>query len=314
MSVDFKKVCITGGAGFIGSKLARQLVERGHEVTVLDNLSVGKASNLPAEVRLIEGDLLDSDACQKAMEGAGMLFHMAARVAIRSSFEFVVEDTTTNVAGTAAALRAAWKSGTVRKVVTASSMGIYSDNPARTPVSENHASEPVAPYGISKLAAEKLTHNMAAASGMDSVVLRLFNTYGTGQKLSPYVGVVTIFTNKLRQGQAPTIFGDGLQTRDFVHVEDVVSGFLAAMDTKVTGQTFNIGTGVGTTVRAVYDCVAKALGSNIEPNFEPAAPGELRYSVADISRAKSILGYQPRHEFSSSIGAVVQEIASSPVA
>lgn len=311
MPQSFRRACVTGGAGFIGSRLVKRLLERGIEVTVLDDLSTGLVSNLPPAARLIQGNLLDASRCEEAVRGSDILFHLAARVAIRSSFEFVVEDTSTNVAGTAGALRSAWKAGTVRKVITASSMGVYSDSPTPDPIPETHPTEPVAPYGISKLAAERLTHNMAAAAGMDSVALRLFNTYGPGQRLSPYVGVVTIFVNKLRKGEKPVIYGDGQQARDFVHVDDVVSGFLAAMDSSVTGETFNIGTGQARTVRSVYDTLAEILGSSMEPDHLPPAPGELRYSVAGIAKARQALGYAPKHEFTTSIRQVVEEIMAA---
>lgn len=304
----YHKACVTGGAGFIGSRLARRLLQEGLEVAILDNLSVGLETNVPSGARLIVGDVLDAAACAEAIKGCDILFHLAARVAIRSSFEFVVEDTMTNVSGTASAMRAAWKSGTVRKVITASSMGIYADSSERAPIGEEYRAEPVAPYGVSKYAAECLTHNIAANTGMESVALRLFNTYGTGQRLSPYVGVITIFVNKLRQGQSPTIFGDGMQTRDFVHVDDVVSGFMQAKDSAVSGQTFNIGTGHGVTVRSVYDAVSKAMNVSLSPEFAAALPGELRYSVASIEKARRLLGYAPRHQFETSITPVVQEM------
>jgi UDP-glucose 4-epimerase len=307
----FRKACITGGAGFIGSRLAGGLLDQGLDVTVLDNLSVGLKANVPSGAKLIVGDLLDSAACQEAMQGCDILFHLAARVAIRSSFEFVVEDTMTNVSGTAAAMRAAWKSGSVGKVITASSMGVYADSITKQPVTEDHSTDSVAPYGISKYAAERLTHNIAANTGMESVALRLFNTYGRGQRLSPYVGVVTIFTDKLRQAQRPTIYGDGLQTRDFVHVDDIVSGFLCAKDASVSGQTFNIGTGEGVTVLSVFEALATAMGSSLEPEFAPAIPGELRHSVANIQKARALLGYEPKKRFESSIGQVVEEILAS---
>jgi UDP-glucose 4-epimerase len=311
VSRNFHRACVTGGAGFIGSRLVKRLLERGIEVTVLDDLSTGLAANVPPDARLIQANLLDTVRCEEAVRGCDILFHLAARVAIRSSFEFVVEDTSTNVSGTASALRAAWKSGSVRKVITASSMGVYSDSSTPDPIAETHPTEPVAPYGISKLAAERLTHNMCEAAGIDSVALRLFNTYGKGQRLSPYVGVVTIFVNKLRKGQRPVIYGDGLQARDFVHVEDVVSGFVAAMDSPVSGETFNIGTGKARTVRSVFDALASVLRCSIEPEYLPAAAGELRYSVACIDKARTALGYAPKHEFESSISQVVEEIMSA---
>ena len=308
MNNTYHRACVTGGAGFIGSRLVRRLLESGMDVCVLDNLSVGRAEHLPAAARLVRGDLLDGAACHDALAGCDILFHLAARVAIRSSFDFVVEDTMTNVAGTASILRAAWKIGSVRKVIAASSMGVYSDSASPDPVAESHPTEPASPYGISKLALEKLTHNMASTAGFESVVLRLFNTYGPGQSLSPYVGVVTIFVNKLRSGAQPTIFGDGQQARDFVHVDDVVSGFLAAMRAKVPGSTFNIGTGRARTILDVYRAVAKAMDSDIQPVFSEAAAGELRYSVADIGNAAKHLGYKPARTFDSAIAEVVGEI------
>jgi UDP-glucose 4-epimerase len=278
------------------------------DVIVIDNLSVGRRSNIPADVELVEGDILDVERTQSAVRGCDIVFHLAARVAIRSSFEFVVEDTVTNVAGTASVLRAAQRSGSVKKVVSTSSMAIYSDAPSPEPVNEGHPARPVSPYGISKLAAENLTHNLCAAAAIDSVVLRLFNTYGPGQKLSPYVGVVTIFVNKLANSERPIIFGDGMQSRDFVHVDDIVRAYVRAMQSEISGETFNIGTGRSTTINQVYRLVAAHMGCALEPEHAPSVPGELRFSVADISKARYLLGYEPSHEFAASIGSVVDEI------
>jgi UDP-glucose 4-epimerase len=317
VGLKFRRACVTGGAGFIGSHLVRRLLALDMEVVALDNLSVGVRSNVPAGARLVECDILDINQTESAIRGCDIVFHLAARVAIRSSFEFVVEDTMTNVSGTASVLRAAQRSGSVRKVICTSSMAVYADSPTPDPVSEEHLARPISPYGISKLAAESLTHNMCAAAGIDSVVVRLFNTYGPGQKLSPYVGVVTIFVNKLARSEQPVIFGDGLQARDFVHVEDIVSGFICAMDGDVSGETFNIGTGQATTVNEVYRLVAGHMRAPGEPNHVPAAPGELRFSVADISKARKILGYSPRRGFAASVGAVADEIltgSTSPLA
>ena len=210
-------IFVTGGAGFIGTHLVRTLLPRGRPVTVFDNLSTGKFENVPAGATLVVGDVTDGDALARAMLGHSVLVHLAARVAIRSSFDFAVEDTLVNVVGTATVMRAARAAGTLRQVVAASSMAVYADSPIPTPIDEDHPVSPISPYGISKLALEQLVHRMAADAGMASTVLRFFNTYGQGQALSPYVGVVTIFANALRDGKAPTIFGDGEQCRDFVH-------------------------------------------------------------------------------------------------
>jgi UDP-glucose 4-epimerase len=309
MGYRCQHACVTGGAGFIGSYVVRALLGRGIEVSVLDNLSVGRRSNLPAEARLVVGDILDPVKVNEALAGCDALLHLAARVAIRSSFDFVVDDTTTNCVGTACVLRCAQKTKSVRKVIATSSMAVYADGPGPVPLDEQYPTRPISPYGISKLAAESLTHTMCAAAGKHSTVLRLFNTYGPGQALSPYVGVVTIFVNKLLHGEIPVIFGDGEQCRDFVHAEDVAQGFVAALESDISGETFNVGSGRPLTVNAVFQAVKSVLGKSTHAEHVPAVPGELRYSVADIGKARRLLGYQPSHLFQSSINAAVQEIA-----
>jgi UDP-glucose 4-epimerase len=305
-------VFITGGAGFIGTHLVRALLARGERVTVYDNLSVGQRANVPAGAALVVGDVTDADEVARAMAGHSALVHLAARVAIRSSFDFAVEDTRTNVVGAAAVMRAARLAGSVKRVVAASSMAIYADSDTPAPIDEDHPTRPISPYGISKLAMEQLVHRMAEAAGMGSAVLRFFNTYGPGQALSPYVGVVTIFANALRNGQAPTIFGDGAQCRDFVHVADVVQALVLALDAQaVSGETFNVGTGAATSVNRLYELVSGALGRSLPADRAPAVPGELRNSIADISRLRQRLGYQPKHRLDDALPAVVREIAGA---
>jgi UDP-glucose 4-epimerase len=305
----FTRVCVTGGAGFIGSRLVRRLLEDGVRVTVLDNLSVGRREQVPAAARFVEGDLLNPRDCEDALDGCEALLHLAARVAVRSSFEYFVEDAQCNVIGTATMLRAAIQSRSVRKVIVTSTMAVYADSPTPAPIPETHPAMPLSPYGVSKLAVERMTHLVAGAAGLQSIVLRLFNTYGPGQRLSPYVGVITIFEDALRAKRPPTIFGDGLQTRDFVHVDDIASGFIAALRADVTGETFNIGSGRPRTVVDVYETLARALDSNVRPTFAPAVPGELRNGLASIEKARRMLGYAPRHRFEDAIPAVLEEIA-----
>lgn len=303
-------VFVTGGAGFIGPHLVRALLARGESVTVFDNLSVGRRENVPAGATLVVGDVTDADAVEQAMSGHCAVVHLAARVAIRSSFDFAVEDTLVNVVGTAAVMRAARWSGTVRRVVGASSMAIYADHASAAPIDEDHPTRPISPYGISKLAVEQLIHGMSAGSGIGSTVLRFFNTYGPGQALSPYVGVVTIFAHALRDNKVPTIFGDGGQCRDFVHVSDVAQALLLALDAHdVSGQTFNVGTGVATSVNRLYELVRGSLSSTVEAVHAPAVPGELRYSVADIGRIRRQLGYRPVHRLDDALPDVVRTIA-----
>jgi UDP-glucose 4-epimerase len=288
-----RRVLVTGGAGFVGSHLLRLLQAQGDELTVLDNLSVGRRESLPAGVVLREADVCDAEAVEAAMQGQDVCIHLAARVAIRSSFDFVVEDTKVNVLGTACVMRAVARTPSVHSVVAASSMAVYADASDPTPIAESHPTEPMSPYGVSKLALERLVHGMCQNTGRRSVVLRLFNTYGPGQALSPYVGAATIFANALRTGRAPTIFGDGEQCRDFVHVQDVARAFQLAAASDVSGLTLNIGTGQATSVNRLYALIRSTLGSELQAVHAPAAAGELRYSVASIEAARRTLGFTP---------------------
>lgn len=303
-------VFVTGGAGFIGSALVRALLTRGERVTVFDDLSVGQRSNVPPQADFVQGDVSDPAAVDAAMRGHDQVVHFAARVAIRSSFDFAVEDARTNVVGTAAVMRAAQRCGASR-VVFASSMAVYADHDGPWPVDESHPTRPISPYGISKLAAEQLVLGMGRAAGIGSVVLRFFNTYGPGQALSPYVGAVTIFTHALAAGRAPTVFSDGEQCRDFVHVDDVVRAVLAALDSSVAGEVFNVGTGTATTVNRLCALVREALGAGVPPEHAPAVPGELRYSIADIDKARRLLGYAPRQCLDDALPEVVRGIAAA---
>jgi UDP-glucose 4-epimerase len=309
MDVARRKVCISGGAGFIGSKLARAWLARGAQVTIIDNLSTGTRQAVPEAALFVECDVLDTEAVIEALRDADLVYHLAARVAVRSSFEFVVNDTKVNVCGTASMLRAAASPGTARRFVFTSSMAVYADSPIGSRIDESWPANPISPYGISKLAAEQLTHQLCSHAGMESVVLRLFNTYGPGQQLSPYVGLVTIVSNRLAAGENPVIYGDGEQCRDFVHVDDVVQALVLAGTADITGKTFNIGTGRPTTVNQVVESVQAALGIFTRPVHVAAVEGELRSSVPDISRARTELGYEPRRTFDSSIAEVVHDIA-----
>lgn len=300
-------ICVTGAAGFIGSHVCRALVARRHHVTAIDNLSVGRRENVPPGASLIVGDILDTDFLARHVMGCSVVCHLAARVAVRSSFEFVTDDALVNVVGTASVLAAARASGTVKRVITASSMAVYADGMPGRAVTENHATEPASPYGVSKLAAERLTHLTCAEAGLESVVLRLFNTYGPGQRLSPYVGVATIFIDALRRGDQPTIFGDGEQSRDFVHVTDVAAAFAAAVDAPVSGETFNVGSGVALTVNGLLRSLARAMNVPCNPRHESAVTGELRYSLADVGKARAILGYAPATRFEDAVGELVMQ-------
>lgn len=309
MSAAANRICVTGGAGFIGSHVVHELLKTGREVVVIDDLSVGQRDKVPPGAEFIEGDILDPDVAAAAAR-CDSVIHLAARVAIRSSFEFIVEDTTTNVVGTASLLRAigAAEAASVKQFLFASSMAVYAEGAPDRAIDENHAIAPLSPYGVSKYAAEMLVQQVCARNGIDAGILRLFNTYGQGQALSPYVGVVTIFADAINQGRAPTIFGDGDQCRDFVHVEDVAQAFVKALDVRNNGRVYNIGSGQGRSVNEVFAAIADALGFDQAALHESAVAGELRYSIADIGTARERLDYHPLHSFNDAIASVVCQV------
>jgi UDP-glucose 4-epimerase len=303
--MTFRRVLVTGGAGFIGAHLVRALLARDAAVTVLDNLSVGTASAVPDGATLIEGDVRDASAVVDALAGADAVVHLAAQVTIRGSFERFYDDLDTNLMGTANLIRAI-DPAQVRWFTLASSMAVYADAPSPAPVPEAHPTVPISPYGIGKLAAEQVCRQMLAHLGVPLTVLRFFNTFGPGQTYSPYVGVITIFLTRFLQGDAPVIFGDGEQRRDFVHVDDITAGVLASLG-RAQG-TFNLGTGRGTSLNELAGILARQVGVAIEPAYEAARPGELRYSVADISAARAAFGYGPTRTLETGLGGVVAAI------
>lgn len=290
-----RRALVTGGAGFIGSHLVRALLARGFVVRVLDDLSVGTREAVDDGAELVVGDIRDAGAVARALADIDSVFHLAARVTIRGSVERLRDDFEVNLGGTLTLLEALCDSG-VTRVVNVSSMAVYADSETGAPVSEDHPTRPISPYGASKLAAEHYTRIVTGLFGIEHVNLRYFNTYGAGQTLSPYVGVATIFIDQLLRGESPTILGDGEQRRDFVHVDDVVAATVAALDAPVTGETINIGTGRATTVRALADHLRAKIAPSVEPVFLPARAEELRASVADISRARRLLGFAPREQ------------------
>jgi UDP-glucose 4-epimerase len=287
-----ERALVTGGAGFIGHHLVHALLRRGRAVTVLDDLSVGRRENVPAAARLVEGDVRDPAALREALDGVDAVFHEAALVSVRASQDRFVEDADVNLMGTLALLRAMGQAR-VRKAFLASSMAVYADRPRPEPVAENAPTEPISAYGIAKLAAERYWLLLCRAAGIRATVLRYFNTYGPGQGLTPYVGVVTIFVNRLLRGEAPVIYGDGEQCRDYVHVDDVVAANLLALDGERDGRIFNVGTGRGTTVNTLARELIARLAPGAEPVHGPAQPGETRNSVADIAAISEALGYAP---------------------
>jgi UDP-glucose 4-epimerase len=287
------KVLITGGAGFIGSNLTQQLVHDGHDVTVLDNLMTGKRSNLDPfpEVRFLEGDVRDEGAVARAIHGAEVVFHLAASVGNVRSMKFPLVDADINVLGTLRVLEAARTAG-VRKIVASSSAGVYGELQT-LPIGEDHPVKPDSPYGCTKLCEETLCLAYAKLYGLEAVCLRYFNVYGPNQRFDAYGNVIPIFVFRMLRGEPLTIFGDGEQTRDFVNVKDVVQANLkAAMADGVTG-AFNTGSGTRVTINKLVSHLITASGHSPEVVCVPARPGDVRDSLADISAARTMLGFEP---------------------
>ncbi len=287
-----RTVCITGGAGFIGSHLADAFVERGLRVIVLDNLSGGHAENVPAGAELHVLDIRSSEAADLVrVAQVDVLVHHAAQMDVRRSVEDPVFDAEVNILGSLNLLEAA-RHGGVRQVLFASTGGAIYGEQDFFPATEDHPARPVSPYGVSKLAFERYLFYYHVAFGLDVTCLRYANVYGERQNPHGEAGVVAIFHDRLLAGRVPTINGDGLQTRDYVHVSDVVQANLAAAG--LSGfHVYNVGTGVETTVVDLYREIARALGSDTEAPHGPAKPGEQKRSVIDAGLLRRELAVPP---------------------
>lgn len=294
------KVLVTGGAGFIGSNLIKQLIKDGNDVTVLDNFMSGYKSNLDPfpSVNLIEGDIRDKSAVEKAMEGVEVIFHLAASVGNKRSIDFPITDAEINVLGTINVLEAARKAG-VRKIVTSSSAGIFGELKT-LPIKEDHQIEPDSPYGCTKLCEEKLCLSYAKLYDIEAVCLRYFNVYGPNQRFDAYGNVIPIFVFRMLRNEMLTIFGDGNQTRDFVHVNDVVQANLKAAEAVGVSGAFNIASGTSITINSLVEMITQNTNFS-KVGYGPERPGDVRDSLADISLAQQKFGYKPTVEITKGI-------------
>jgi UDP-glucose 4-epimerase len=293
-------VLVTGAAGFIGSNLVRRLLEDGYRVVAVDDLSTGRLENLvPARAPHLTGrfqfDRIDvtSEAFPAlvARHRPATVFHLAAQVDVRVSVEEPLRDATLNVLGTLHVLEAARRAGVGRVVYAASIAGFGDPPPEALPLDESIATPPLSPYGASKRAGGDYVLAYGALHGMDGVVLTLANAYGPHQTTAGEGGVVAAFVGRMLEGRPCTIYGDGLQTRDFVHVDDVADAFARA-GTRGAGERLMIGTGVATSVLDLFAACADATGYPHDPVMAPARPGEVRHSVVDASRADEVLGWR----------------------
>jgi nucleoside-diphosphate-sugar epimerase len=286
---------VTGGAGFIGSHLAEELVRRGHQVRVLDNLSTGKRRNLEhiAGVDLVEGDVADPDACARAVRGVEFVLHQAAIPSVPRSVKDPVTSNRANIDGSLNVLVAARDAG-VRRVVYAGSSSAYGDTPT-LPKREDMPTGPLSPYALQKLVAEQYCQMFTRLYGLETVTIRYFNVFGPRQDPgSPYSGVISLFSTALLEGRQPTIYGDGEQTRDFTYVANVVDGVLKACEApRASGEVINVATGGRISLNELFEVMRKLVGADVRPNYGEARAGDVRDSQADITKARELLGYEP---------------------
>ncbi len=294
------KFLITGGAGFIGSHIAEELINKG-EVVVFDNLSVGKKEFSPNGCNFIKGDIKNKEEISNAMKDVDIVFHDAAFVSIRGSFEKIREVLENNFLGTLNVFESA-KDNNVGKIIFASSMDVYGE-PQYLPVDEKHPLNTKSLYGLSKITGEMLCKTFEEKYGIKCTVLRYFNTYGTRQTPSPYVGVITNFIVQALEKKPLTVYGDGNQTRDYVWVNDVAQANVLAAFSKKSG-VFNVGSGEEISVNKIADLIIKYLDG--EKVYLENPPGEIKKMRADISRAKKLLNYNPKGRLAEMLPSLIE--------
>ena len=313
-------VLVTGGAGFIASHIATACVKRGDRVRVIDNLCAGFKSNLAHianDIEFIEGDVADEVVVAKAMEGIELCFHQAALASVPLSIEKPLATHTACVTGTLNVLHQAARAG-VRRLVYAASSSAYGDQPY-TAKRETDLPQVLSPYAAAKLAGELYCQAFYHSFGLETVGLRYFNVFGPRQDpASPYSAVISLFVTAMLSGKRPVIFGDGGQSRDFIFVENVVQGnLLAAEVPAAAGQVFNMAEGRQTSLLQLLNALSSLLGIDANPEFHPPRVGDVRESMADISRARSILGYEPKVGFEEGLRQTIdyyREIAAKKIA
>jgi len=285
------KYAVTGGAGFIGSHLVKNLVERGNEVIVIDNLNTGKKENIEKiskKIDFFEIDIRDFSAVEDILKNIDGIFHEAALASVQDSFRIPDEFFEVNVNGTENIFKIGKKLGI--KIVYASSSSVYG-NPIRIPIKESDGKNPFNPYAKTKLEGDKLAEKYAK-NGLKVIGLRYFNVFGPRQS-KEYAGVIKLFLERIQQGLSPLINGDGLQVRDFVYVDDVVNANILAMESNIDSEFFNIGTNSIISVLDLANIIIKFSGLKLKPIHQPAVPGDVKATQADITKAKMMLKWKP---------------------
>ena len=286
---------VTGGAGFIGSHLAEELIRRGERVRVVDSFITGKRENLAhiPGVELVEGDLADLAVATRAVAGVDYVLHQAAIPSVPRSVEDPITSNRANIDASLNVLVAARDAG-VKRVVYAGSSSAYGDTPT-LPKREDMPTDPLSPYALQKLVGEQYLRLFTRLYGLETVTIRYFNVFGPRQDpSSPYSGVISLFAMRMLEGRAPTIQGDGGQTRDFTYVANVVDGVLRACTApRASGEVINVAVGGRISINELCATMASVLGSTVQPEYTPPRAGDVRDSQADITRAREILGYEP---------------------
>jgi nucleoside-diphosphate-sugar epimerase len=290
---------VTGGAGFIGSNLTEALLKKGHQVRVLDNFSTGKRENLIFEkqdpsLEIIDGDIRDLETCQKVTKGVHYVFHQAALPSVPRSVEDPLTTHFVNANGTLNILLAARDAG-VKRVIYASSSSIYGDTPT-LPKKEDMPPNPLSPYALQKYIGEQYARLFFQLYGLETVSLRYFNIFGPKQDpASIYSAVIPKFIKALLRNDAPVIFGDGEQSRDFTYIDNVVHANLLAMSAeRLQGEAVNIACGKRTSLNQLLDILKAALGSHVSPVYKESRKGDVKHSLAEISRGKHVIDYDPQ--------------------
>jgi len=299
MPRSYSKIIVTGGAGFIGSHIVDRILKQDYEVVVIDDLSQGRLENISRHLnnesfRFIKADIRDLARVETIVKDADAIFHEAAVVSVTKSLEEPSYTNDVNVTGTLNLLKASLNSN-VKKFIYASSCAVYGE--AESPnQSEETPTSPMSPYAATKIAAENYCKVFNRLYGQEAIILRCFNVYGPRQSYGPYSDVITKFIDRLMRGEQPVIHGDGEQTRDFVNVSDIVEANILALErTGVPSDPINIGTGTATSIKDLASLLIDMTGrKHLKPAFDQACAGDIRHSCADISRAKRVLGYEPK--------------------
>lgn len=302
------RVLVTGGAGFFGSHIVDLLISNGHEVCIIDDLSSGKKEHINEGANFYNLDILDDVGKVIKKENVEYVIHNAAQAQVKKSIEDPIFDARVNILGSLNLLES---SREVKKFIFASTGGTIYGEPQYLPADESHPENPLSPYAVSKLAFEKYLYVYGEIYGLDYVSLRYGNIYGPRQDPYGEAGVVAIFANKMLKGEAPTINGDGNQTRDYVYVEDVARSNLLALEKSSKEKIINVGTGIETSVNEIFETIQKSLGTDIEPVHGPAIKGEVNRISLDVKRAEDMLGWRPEVGIEEGIGKYIDYLKTT---